>query len=105
MAMNQSCYALRTKPGISYVYLFFLAKELIHHLEVKSSGSVFDSIVSNDIEFTSLAIPNSAVVEQYATVVEAVFEKIANNTKENQHLTKLRDWLLPMLMNGQVTVA
>jgi type I restriction enzyme S subunit len=25
--------------------------------------------------------------------------------QENQELTQLRDWLLPMLMNGQVTVA
>lgn len=105
MAMNQSCYALRAKPGISHAYLFFLAKELIHHLEVKSSGSVFDSIVSNDIEFTRLAIPDFAVVEKYAAVVVPAFKRIATNTKENQHLTQLRDWLLPMLMNGQVTVA
>jgi len=105
MAMNQSCYAFRAKPGISHTYLFFLTKELIHYLEVKSSGSVFDSIVSSDIEFTSLAIPDSAVVEKYAAVVEPSFERIASNTKENQQLTQLRDWLLPMLMNGQVTVA
>jgi type I restriction enzyme S subunit len=105
MAMNQSCYALRAKPGISHTYLFFLAKELIHHLQVKSSGSVFDSIVSSDIEFTYLAIPESTIIEKFAAVVEPAFEKIANNTKENQYLTQLRDWLLPMLMNGQVTVA
>lgn len=104
MAMNQSCYALRAKPVISHSYLFFLAQELIHHLEVKSSGSVFDSIVSNDIEFTRLAIPDSAVVEKYAAVIEPAFKRIAANTQENQHLTQLRDWLLPMLMNGQVTV-
>lgn len=104
MAMNQSCYALRPKEDISYTYLFFLTKELIHHLEVKSSGSVFDSIVSNDIEFTSLAIPDSAVVEKFASVVVPAFERIANNTLENQQLTEVRDWLLPMLMNGQVTV-
>lgn len=104
MAMNQSCYALRAKPGISHTYLFFLTKELIHHLEVKSSSSVFDSIVSNDIEFTNLAIPDSTVVEKYAAVVEPAFKRIATNTQENQHLTQLRDWLLPMLMNGQVTV-
>ncbi len=97
-------HALRSKTDISYTYLFFLAKELIYHLEVKSSGSVFDSIVSNDIEFTNLAIPDSAVVKKYAEVVEPVFQQIANNTMENQHLTQLRDWLLPMLMNGQVTV-
>lgn len=105
MAMNQSCYALRARPGISHTYLFFLTKELIYHLEVKSSGSVFDSIVSNDIEFTNLAIPGRAIVEKFAAVVEPAFKRIANNTKENQHLTQLRDWLLPMLMNGQVTVA
>lgn len=105
MAMNQSCYALRAKPGISHVFLFFLAKELIHHLQVKSSGSIFDSIVSNDIELTNLAIPKGEVIEKFASVVEPAFEKIANNTKENQQLTQLRDWLLPLLMNGQVTVA
>ena len=105
MAMNQSCYALRAKAGISHVFLFFLAKELIHHLHVKSSGSVFDSIVSNDIELTQLAIPKSEVIEEFAEVVEPIFEKIANNTKENQQLAQLRDWLLPLLMNGQVTVA
>ena len=105
MAMNQSCYALRAKAGISHVFLFFLAKELIHHLHVKSSGSVFDSIVSNDIELTKLSIPTGEVIEKFAAVVEPVFEKIANNTKENQQLAQLRDWLLPLLMNGQVTVA
>ena len=104
MAMNQSCYALRAKAGISHVFLFFLAKELIHHLQVKSSGSVFDSIVSNDIELTKLAIPKGELIEKFAAAVEPAFEKIANNTKENQQLAQLRDWLLPLLMNGQVTV-
>lgn len=105
MAMNQSCYALRAKAGISHVFLFFLAKELIHHLQVKSSGSVFDSIVSNDIELTNLAIPEGATMEKFSAIVEPAFEKIAANTKENQQLAQLRDWLLPLLMNGQVTVA
>ena len=105
MAMNQSCYALRAKPSISHVFLFFLAKELIHHLQVKSSGSVFDSIVSNDIELTNLAIPKDEVIKKFAAIVEPAFEKIANNTKQNQQLAQLRDWLLPLLMNGQVTVA
>lgn len=105
MAMNQSCYALQAKEGISYTYLFFLTKELIHHLEVKASGSVFNSIVSNDIEYTNLAIPvYGEVIEAYAKAAEPLFEKIEINIKENSQLKQLRDWLLPMLMNGQVTV-
>ena len=74
-------------------------------MHVKSSGSVFDSIVSNDIELTKIAIPKAEVIEEFAAVVEPAFEKIANNTRENQQLAQLRDWLLPLLMNGQVTVA
>jgi len=105
MAMNQSCYALRAKDGISYTFLFFLIKELIHHLEVKASGSVFNSIVSNDIEYTNLALPSdTTLMEKYAAIVEPIFEKIESTTKENKKLSSLRDWLLPMLMNGQVTV-
>ncbi len=104
MAMNQSCYALRVKTGISYVFLFFLTKELIHHLEVKSSGSVFNSIVSNDIESTNLAIPDSKLIGNFAQIIEPAFERVAINTIENEQLAKLRDWLLPMLMNGQVSI-
>lgn len=105
MAMNQSCYALKAKNGISYTFLFFLTKELIHHLEVKASGSVFNSIVSNDIEFTNLALPKErSIIEKFSAIAEPAFEEIEAATKESKQLSALRDWLLPMLMNGQVTV-
>ncbi|MCL6351564.1 restriction endonuclease subunit S [Pectobacterium polaris] len=105
MAMNQSCYALRAKKDISFAFLYYLVKELIHHLEVKATGSVFNSIVSNDIKYTNLALPdNIYLIDEYARKIEPVFEKIELLTKENQQLATLRDWLLPLLMNGQVTV-
>ena len=51
-----------------------------------------------------LAIPPIEFVISFNEVVNIVYNKIANNTKENQKLVKFRDWLLPMLMNGQVKV-
>ena len=105
MAMNQSCYALKPKNGISFSFLFYLTKELIHHLEVKASGSVFNSIVSNDIEFTNLALPDDkTIIERFAEMAEPIFKRIEIGTLENKQLSSQRDWLLPMLMNGQVTV-
>lgn len=105
MAMNQSCYALRAKQGTSFAFLYFLTKELIHHLEVKATGSVFNSIVSNDIEYTNLALPDDiGLIDKYAKKTEVAFTKIELLTKENQQLIKLRDWLLFLVMNGQVTV-
>jgi len=36
--------------------------------------------------------------------VDSIFSKIALSKKKNRNLINLRDWLLPMLMNGQVKV-
>lgn len=104
MAMNQSCYALKMKGDIGTAFLYFLTKELIHHLRVKSTGSVFDSIVTNDIIHTHLSIPPLTVIAKYSKIVEPFFNQIQLNTKQNMELASLRDWLLPMLMNGQVKV-
>jgi type I restriction enzyme S subunit len=67
MAMNQSCYALNSKQGVSFAFLYFFTKELIHHLEVKATGSVFNSIISNDIEYINLALPDDIdLIHKYA---------------------------------------
>jgi type I restriction enzyme S subunit len=44
------------------------------------------------------------LIEVFGELVIPMNKKIANNIKENEQLISLRDWLLPMLMNGQVKV-
>lgn len=44
------------------------------------------------------------VAEQYSKIVRPIYEAVHENNNQNQELTQLRDWLLPMLMNGQVKV-
>lgn len=44
------------------------------------------------------------IVEQYSEIVKSIYEAVHKNNNQNQELTQLRDWLLPMLMNGQVKV-
>lgn len=105
MAMNQSCYALKAKKQANYPYVFFHAKTLIHHLKVKASGSTFNSIVTNDIEWTRLVNPSQEVIAAFCNKVNPMFERMEAAYRENRELTQLRDWLLPLLMNGQVRVA
>ena len=45
------------------------------------------------------------MLEQFNAKVDLLFEKLLLNQQQNHHLTQLRDFLLPMLMNGQVSVA
>jgi type I restriction enzyme, S subunit len=47
----------------------------------------------------------SPILAEYQKLFDLSANKIRNHIRQNQHLTQLRDWLLPMLMNGQVTVA
>jgi type I restriction enzyme S subunit len=71
--------------------------------EGKTSGIknlLFDSFVSS--HYTVL--PNKAVAKKFYNVVNEIEIKKQKNLKENQKLVELRDWLLPMLMNGQVKV-
>lgn len=103
MSMNQSCYALRAKDS-KYIFVYFSTINIIGYLKAKSSGSVFNSIVSNDIKNTPVIIPTNILRDRFEFIAKPLFEKILINLKQNQELAQLREWLLPMLMNGQVKV-
>lgn len=103
MAMNQSCYALQSKEG-EYEYLYFLTTQLIDCLKAKGSGSVFKSIIASDIEHSTLCIATDNVVSDFCKKVKPMFEKLKANTIEIAELTKQRDGLLPLLMNGQASI-
>ncbi len=51
-----------------------------------------------------IILPDKAVARQYKEIVAPLYEKYRQVVFENTELQRLRDWLLPMLMNGQVTV-
>ncbi len=52
-----------------------------------------------------LAIPyNMATIQKYQSIVNPMYQLYINNQLESRQLAQLRDWLLPMLMNGQVVV-
>ena len=48
--------------------------------------------------------PAKEILLSFSNKLEANINKILVNQIENQKLSELRDWLLPMLMNGQVRV-
>ena len=56
------------------------------------------------LETFSLPIPQDIILSKFENIIKPFFRKSTVNTKENRQLTQLRDWLLPMLMNGQVTI-
>ncbi|MEZ7507267.1 restriction endonuclease subunit S [Flavobacterium sp. Arc2] len=71
--------------------------------EGKTSGIknlLFDSFVCS--HFT--VVPEESIANKFYDFMEPIQTQKQKNLKENQELASLRDWLLPMLMNGQVSV-
>ncbi|MCZ2127187.1 MAG: restriction endonuclease subunit S [Anaerolineales bacterium] len=67
-------------------------------------GTNINNLTNKHITEYKLLIPPKELLLQYENIVEGFYNRIGNNMKESQALTELRDWLLPLLMNGQVKV-
>jgi type I restriction enzyme S subunit len=70
----------------------------------QATGSAQPHVYPSDIRILDYAIPKDFLIDDFGEFAIPMNNQIAKNSIENQLLVKLRDWLLPMLMNGQVTV-
>jgi len=96
--------ALNSKEGFD-AYLFYVMEYFKRIFDRRNSeGTTFGSITKDDLYSLKLVYPDNKQLKAYDSVVSKFNELIFNNHKQNQQLTQLRDWLLPMLMNGQVRV-
>lgn len=109
IADNECCIgrglaSLNSKDGFtSYLYYVMVNfKKIFDHRN--TAGTTFGSITKDDLYSLELIYPSRNLLRKYDVMVSKYNEKILSNHKENQKLTQLRDWLLPMLMNGQVGV-
>lgn len=67
-----------------------------------ASGTTVLHLNTSGIEWYKMLIPPMALQEKFAEVMNNIYLQTCKNICENQRLAELRNWLLPMLMNGQV---
>ena len=101
---NQAvCGVMPTDDNMTTYIRYHLAS-LYEHFIILSSGSARDNISQDTIKNTILSIPRIEILKKYEDIVKPIVDKIIANQKEVENLTKQRDDLLPLLMNGQVSV-
>jgi len=101
---NQNMWRFISKIENQQLFLNLKLQRIVLELENTTNGSARgffqkDSFLSKIVE-----VPNRDLIEDFCNKINSVFKRIDNDLKENQELASLRDWLLPMLMNGQVSV-
>ena len=86
------------------VFLFFCSN--FYKVKIKSicSGTGINNLTNQTFDNIYLVIPDEHTLERFNVIIEPIFDATGNNESEISSLTKKRDELLPLLMNGQVTV-
>ncbi|MFS9366670.1 restriction endonuclease subunit S [Streptococcus parasanguinis] len=90
------------KYGKNYIY--YTLQNCLKVIEQNASGSTFKEISATVLKDIKVLQPNLEIVKKFEITVSSINNYIRDNEVQNQELTQLRDWLLPMLMNGQVKV-
>lgn len=100
--INNHTHVLQPVKGYSCRLLYLLLKDI--PVSIIKTGSIQMKINQANLNnYNILSIPD-AIRTQFINCVEPLDTKIMQIQQENNNLIQFRDWLLPMLMNGQATI-
>lgn len=94
-----------TTDSIYYVWNYLNAGYFESKKNQIATGATQQAINDTDLKDFDIVIPQFEVLKKFNTAVTPYYRLITRNKFQNKELTELRDFLLPLLMNGQVTVA
>ena len=99
----QRTYVIQSEDENMLIFMYMACLQSTEKLRKGSNGSIIKYITIGDVN--NIASPyNKKVVNEFVRIYSPLIDLISKNKRQNQELTQLRDWLLPMLMNGQVKV-
>ena len=109
IANNDCCIgrglsAINSKLG-STTHLYYILNDLRIAFEQRNAaGTTFGSITKEDLYSLPIIIPSHEVIRAFDKICSPMFDRQMILGEEIENLTKQRDELLPLLMNGQVSV-
>lgn len=88
-----------------YLRMYFGSNDMRQQvLSNLDCGAFFKSFNVKSIKLIALLIPQENILNNFILKISPIIKQIETNNIETQFLTEVRDFLLPMLMNGQVTI-
>ena len=85
-------------------YLTLYLRQFEGSSATQTGGSILKNVSQETLKNLIVPIPPQSLLNQFNDSILPIYNLINSNTKENVQLITLRDWLLPMLMNGQTTI-
>lgn len=89
----------------NFLYQVLTSQKFIDYCTQNATGTSNSHKRVNPEMMVSFEFPyRQEIVDDYGNKIDSFRQRIIKNNQQNQELIQLRDWLLPMLMNGQVRV-
>ena len=104
LCTNQGFKSFVPKAENISTYLYYYLNIHIKQIEQLGTGTTFKEVSREDVLKFPILKPSDTILDLWEERVSALNNKQFEIQKENEYLTKLRDGLLPLLMNGQVSV-
>jgi len=105
LTTNQGFKSFIPTNEFSTAFIYYTVRGSLKTVAQYASGSTFKEVSASVLKTVKIVLPDPKIVDQFTDSVASIFKRQDLLEQENQQLAQLRDWLLPMLMNGQVTVA
>ena len=105
LTTNQGFKSFIPCNGYSSAFIYYSVMSSMKAIIQYASGSTFKEVSAAVLKTVKITRPEQSIVAKFTQRVDPIFRRQDLLEQENLQLTQLRDWLLPMLMNGQVTVA
>ena len=100
--VNNHAHIIKSKAESNIEYIYQMLK-MVPVVLIKT-GSIQMKINQENLKKYLVLTPPDKLISDYSSKADSFRKMLINNVEENKKLAELRDWLLPMLMNGQVKV-
>ena len=99
---NQGFKSIVPKSEIGTAFVYYFLKYNLPVIEGMASGSTFKEISGSVMKSVPAFVPDSETLNVFRLFCKPLFEQQKILELQNQSLEKLRDTLLPKLMNGEI---
>lgn len=83
-------------------YLVYQLKDYENTSATTSGGTIMQNVSQDTLKRLRFLVPDEDIVSKFNKQIDSIWSLIQKSIKENNELISLRDFLLPLLMNGQV---